>query len=106
MDVFVAGFRTTTSSATKLVAATVCGLSLGVTVVENVRQYCATVGIDHVAKKNVIGGFNQTFDTNGEIHFTQFVPAKARGRAVWVQAALPGTCPEDCVSNLVGAFVE
>ncbi len=87
-------------------AVTVYGFAPGRTAVADVGGYCATFGIAGVTRGRVVGGFNQVFDANGEISFSRFVPAGVRGRAVWVQTAMQGTCPGECVSNLVGAVVQ
>jgi hypothetical protein len=87
-------------------AITVYGFAPGETVAADVGGYCATFGIAGVTRGRVVGGFNQVFDANGEITFSRFIPPSARGRAVWVQSAMQGTCPEECRSNLVGGVVE
>ncbi len=86
-------------------AVTVYGTQSGQTVVNNVSGYCATFAIKGVNQSKVIGGLNRTFDGNGEITFNQFIPSGAVGLNLLFQSAERGTCPDECVSNVVNAIV-
>jgi len=85
---------------------TVYGLREGQTVVNDVAGYCATFGIQGVNQSRVLGGLNQIFDNNGEIAFEQPIPSGASGTRVLFQSAERGTCPDECVSNLVDQVVQ
>lgn len=85
---------------------TVYGLQAGSTVVNNVAGYCATFGIKGVRQDKVLGGLNKSFDANGEISFGVPIPANSAGTAVLFQSAMRGTCPGECISNLVQAVVQ
>lgn len=87
-------------------AATVYGFDAGATVISDVAKYCASFGIDGVRKQRVIGGLNQTFDANGEINFSVSIPKNARGLTILFQSAMQGTCPDDCMSNVVEEVVQ
>jgi len=87
-------------------AVTVYGTKAGQTIVNNVSNYCATFGIKGVTQSKVLGGLNQTFDTNGEISFNQPIPGNASGVHVFFQSAMQGTCPNECISNLVEMTVQ
>ena len=87
-------------------AVTVYGTKAGQTVVNNVSNYCATFGIKGVTQSKVLGGLNQTFDTNGEISFNQPIPSGTTGTSVLFQSAMQNTCPDECISNLVQMTVQ
>lgn len=87
-------------------AVTVYGFKAGETVVVNVAGYCATFKIKGVTQDKVIGGLNQTFDANGEITFSLFIPNAAAGRELLFQSAERGTCPNECMSNIVEMVVQ
>jgi len=87
-------------------AVTVHGFRPGSTRVVDVAGYCATFGIRGVNQSSVIGGLNQSFDNNGEISFSLPIPTNAQGRAVLFQSAERGTCPDECMSNLVEQVVQ
>ncbi len=86
-------------------AVTVYGTKAGQTVVKNISGYCATFGIKGVNQDKVLGGLNRTFDANGELSFNQFIPNGATGIELFFQSAQRGTCPDECVSNVVIATV-
>ncbi len=79
----------------------VYGLRRGETVIADFAEYCATFGINRVSKSKVIGGFSRRFDGNGEISITLRIPAEHSGLRVLLQGAERGTCPDECMSNLV-----
>jgi len=54
----------------------------------------------------VIGGLNRTFDANGEFTFKIPIPGSASGLGVLFQSAQRGTCPDECMSNLVEMVVQ
>ncbi len=87
-------------------AVTVYGRILGQTILNNVYGYCADFGIQNLDHNNVLGGLNRSFDANGEIRFFLPIPAYAAGLDVYFQAAKQGTCPEECMSNLIKAVVQ
>ncbi len=87
-------------------AVTVYGLAEGQTVVDDILGYCATFEIAGVNQSRIVGGLNYTFDEFGEITFNQFVPPAASGITVFIQSAERGSCPDDCMSNLVEAVVQ
>jgi len=97
---------TITQGTTGVRAVTVYGLQAGSTEVNDVGGYCATFGINGVTQNRVLGGLNRVFDANGEISFNQFIPSGAQGRTVLFQSAERGTCPDECVSNLVEEVVQ
>ena len=87
-------------------AVTVYGLQPGTTKVNNVSGYCATFGIKGVSQSKVLGGLNRSFDANGNISFQIPIPGNAAGTSVLFQSAMQGTCPEECLSNLVQQVVQ
>ena len=87
-------------------AVTVYGLQPGTTKVVDVSGYCATFGIKGVSQSKVIGGLNQTFDASGMMTFNVGIPGNASGVNVLFQSAMNGTCPDECMSNLVSDTVQ
>jgi len=84
----------------------VYGRNAGNTIVNNISRYCATFDIQGVKIIGKLHGLNRVFNANGEITFNQFVPANAAGVALLFQAAEQGTCPDECVSNLVVQIIQ
>ncbi len=84
---------------------TVYGTRAGQTVVDNVAGYCATFGIKGVNQNKIIGGANLKFNSAGLIRFGVNIPNSASGLPVFFQSAQQGTCPDECMSNLVEAVV-
>ncbi len=82
-------------------AITVYGIHLGETNLDHYANYCATFGIGFVSRKRIVGSTNRRFDQNGEMHFRVKVPDGPHSRQVFFQSAQEGTCPEQCVSNVV-----
>jgi hypothetical protein len=68
--------------------------------------YCTTFDIMGVNKSRIIGGFNHVFDASGVITFGVDIPASLSGRTLLFQSGEGGTCPMECMSNLVEAVVE
>jgi len=87
-------------------AVTVYGLESGVTLIEEQFDYCATFGIEGVTRNRVVGGLNQSFDNNGEMSFDVPIPSGAGGTRIFFQSAMQGTCPDECVSNLVDQVIQ
>ncbi|NOG55241.1 MAG: hypothetical protein HND57_13110 [Planctomycetes bacterium] len=87
-------------------AATVYGTKPGNVSVNDYAGYCATFGIAGVKQDNVIGGLNRTFDADGEIVFGLKIPGNLSGQRLFFQSAQHGTCPDECMSNLVEAVVQ
>ncbi len=109
IDNLIAGQRATftiTNGTPGKRAVTVYGTNAGQTAVNNVAGYCATFGIKGVNQNKIIGGLNRTFDVNGEVAFGLNVPGGLSGLGVFFQSAQKGTCPDECMSNLVDAVVQ
>jgi len=87
-------------------AVVVCGRKPGSSIVSGFSGYCATFGIGDLTMTNIIGGLDLQFDANGEIVFEQRIAPRASGRYFYVQAAMQGTCPDACVSNLLRLTVQ
>jgi len=86
-------------------AVTLYGTKFGKTKVGNFSGYCATFGFNTTQNK-MIGGANHVFDANGEVAFHELVTKGASGTKVFFQSAMQGTCPEECMSNLVEMTVQ
>ena len=84
----------------------VFGFEPGRTKFENFARYCATFGIDGVDESRLIDGSVRRFDANGEIAFERRVPIHLAGLRFFFQSAQRGTCPDECVSNLVELTVQ
>jgi len=82
---------------------TVYGIQPGQTTVDNNGGFCATISINNV---KAIGELNQTFDATGTITFDVYTPSYAAGAAVYFQSAMQGTCPDECISNLITDTVQ
>ena len=87
-------------------AVTVFGRKAGESIVTDVSGYSATFGIDGVNINQLIGGTNRLFDANGEISFSQLVPSYTKGSKAFIQSAMRGNYPDECVSNLVVRLVK
>ncbi len=88
------------------IGATVYGFQAGETKVANFFDFCATFGIQGVKHERVVGGLDKVFDGSGEIHFTVNIPKGASGKTVFFQSAEQGTCPDECMSNLLELVVQ
>jgi len=86
-------------------ALTAWGPQSGETTIER-GGYCATFGINDVRKSRIVGGFGRVFDANGLITFGVDIPSNLSGRQLLFQSAEHGTCPDECMSNLVTGVVE
>ncbi len=86
-------------------AVTVYGTKRGEVSAKNYAGYCATFGIGGVTQYRVIGGFNRRFDGNGEKTFRLSIPGNLAGQKLFFQSAEHGTCPDECMSNLVEMVV-
>jgi len=82
-------------------AITVFGRGFGKTVIEHEAGYCATFGIKGIDKSRIVGGFHHRFNKNGRITFEARIPRSAVDQRFFFQAAERGTCPEECVSDLL-----
>ena len=87
-------------------AATVYGTDPGRVSFDNYAGYCATFGIAGVTQDKVLGGLRRRFDTNGEIIFKLKIPENRSGQRLFFQSAQHGTCPDECMSNLVEMVVQ
>jgi len=85
---------------------TIYGTKAGQTIVNNINGYCATFGIKGVTQSKVLGGLNQIFDANGVISFNQQIPPGTTGTRVFFQSAMRGTCPDECMSNLLDMTIQ
>lgn len=86
-------------------AVTAYGLKAGQTVVNNYAGYCATFGIKGITTDRIIGGLSRFFDSDGRLAFEFNIPRSAEGMRVFFQSAQHGTCPNECMSNVVEAVV-
>jgi len=82
-------------------ALTVFGFEAGETEVNNVAGYCATFGINGLNRSQILEGVDHTFGDDGRIEISIPIPGNAAGRRFLFQSAQRGTCPAECVSNVV-----
>lgn len=109
VDNFVAGERavfTITGGTPGAKAVTAYGTQAGETSVDDVGGFCATFGIMGVNRHRVAGGLNRFFDGNGEITFGVNLPEGSSGLRVLLQSTERGTCPDECMSNLLDMIVD
>ncbi len=85
---------------------TVYGSKPGQTIIYRYAGYCANFGIKGVHQDRILGGFNRTFDGNSRATFKLKIPKFLSGRSVLFQTAEHGTCPDECMSNLIHATVQ
>ena len=85
---------------------TVCGPLPGQTPVNNFAGYCATFDIHGVNLNRIVGDQNRLFDGNGEMTFSVNIPGHVSGYDVLFQSAMRGTCPDECMSNLVMEVIQ
>ncbi len=83
--------------------AVVYGLSEGVTNVNNYHDYCATFEIQGVNESRVV---DRGVIVGGVFGGRSYVPSSYSGTDVLFQAARRGTCPDDCMSNLVDRVIQ
>ncbi len=108
VDNLIAGQQATftiTNGSPRAKAATVYGTKPGQESFNEYAGYCATFGIKGISQDKVIGGLNRTFDANGEITFRRSIPGNLSGRRLFFQSAQKGTCPDECMSNVVEMVV-
>ncbi len=75
----------------------------GTTALTGQAGYCATLGLGNLTIQSLLGsGLIQA----GSYQLTLNIPASARGRLVLLQAAQRGTCPGECVSNVLAEVVQ
>ncbi len=68
----------------------------------DVKGWCATFGFDvRMSGRKVRVTTSGLFDGNGVYEDTVFVREKVRGLTLLFQAAEQGTCPDECMSNIV-----
>ncbi len=84
---------------------TVFGTQSGQTVSKGGLGYCVTFGIKGVNQERILGGRKQVFDATGTIEFDVVVTAGVAGVRGLFQSAQQGTCPDECMSNLVEMVV-
>lgn len=84
--------------------AVVYGFQPGQTVVNNIQGYCATFGIKGVSSSKLI--CQKVADGTGKIACNVPIPVNAVGKRVLSQAAMQGTCPKECISNLDDQVVQ
>ena len=107
VDQVIAGERTTfflSGGSIGAKGALVYGRQLGETILTGQFGYCATFGIDGVRKNNLLA--NVTFSPNGIDLRSYRVPIRLAGKRLLFQAVEHGTCPDECVSNVVDVTFE
>ncbi len=82
----------------------VWGTRLGNSVVKDVQDYCATFGIGGISTKRILG--QGTADSFGTGVIERKIPSGTAGLTVYTQAAARGTCPDECVSNIVESTIQ
>lgn len=82
------------------------GFDRGTTLIQDTAGFCATFGIRGVNRRRTVGDLQQVFDPNGEAQVRARLPRRAAGRRLLFQATEGGTCPDECVSNVVSEFVQ
>ncbi len=81
---------------------TVVGLDRKRNNINDAYGFCGSFSIGGVRQSSsIIGGTNRRFGANGNVRFTWLVPNKARSHELRFQSAEHGTCPDQCMSNLV-----
>ncbi len=108
VDQLIAGQNTTfriTKGIPGARAITVFGSEPGSSRVSGYGGYCATFGIK-TNRRKLIQQLNRRFDAEGEIRVKIRIPANLAGRAVLFQSAQRGSCPRECVSNLIEGMIE
>ncbi len=84
---------------------TAYGFEAGTTIADDRGGYCATFDIAGLTRQNIVGGRNLTFDAQGVITFEIPIPNGASGLELLLQSAERGTCPDECVSDLLRVTV-
>jgi len=75
------------------------GLGGPPTIFNDLKGYCATFGFGFINRNNVLG--TGQFDANGDGSVDHFIDPNDIGFTWKIQAAERGTCPDECVSNIV-----
>ncbi len=87
-------------------AVAVWGFQIGESVISNQFGLCATYGIAGVRQRGrIIQRLDRTFDAEGRLVFNLKIPPEASGSRLLFQVAERGTCPDECMSNIVVANV-
>lgn len=84
--------------------AIVYGFKPGTTAVNGFGGYCATFGIAGVNQNKLI--CQKTSNGNGDVTCTKRIPGNAAGMRVLSQAAMQGTCPDECMSDVDDQVVQ
>lgn len=73
----------------------------------NGSDWCVKFGFNipdgDVYSRIVVQG---TFDANGQFSMSRFIPAKYSGVKIMLQAAMSGTCPNYCMSNMLQEVIQ
>ncbi len=85
---------------------TVFGFQSGQFVTNGEFDLCATFGIKDVKQKRILGPVRRPFDNHGELIFNLQIPAQGAGIHALFQSAQRGTCPNECMSNIVETTVQ
>lgn len=80
------------------------GFEAGQTVVNDRMGFCATFGIGGVNENRIVD--DGVADIAGTVSFVKIVPDGSAGLTILTQAAERGTCPDECVSNLVEQTIQ
>ena len=84
--------------------AVVYGFAAGSTTINGRGGFCASFGIDGVNANRFVG--SAIADETGSASFVKIIPRNTQGLTILTQAAERGTCPDECVSNLVEQVVQ
>jgi len=88
-------------------AAVLAGFGGTPSIFHQVNGWCATFGFDaRLAKTKIRVAFTGIFDRDGRLVRERTVRSKVRGLTIMFQAAENGTCPEECMSNIVTRIAE
>ncbi len=82
----------------------VYGFDAGSSIFSGLRGYCASFGIAGINRPARVVGVALA-DGGGVAAITREVPGNAGGVALKFQAAMRGTCPEECLSDILDAVV-
>lgn len=83
--------------------ALVYGFDRGRTAINGFADFCATFGISGVKQNRQVGSLKKL---EPDATIRQFLPANTKGLSVSFQAAMRGTCPDICMSNIIDATIE
>lgn len=82
----------------------VYGFSAGASIVSGLHGYCASFGIAGVNDPSRVVGVALA-DGGGVASIARIVPGNAGGVALKFQTAMRGTCPDECLSDVLDAVV-